>query len=260
MIHADDIKLKIISRLRAEIIEKEFELYYQPILNLKTRTCIGIEALLRWRHSELGMLRPSKFLLYVKEVGVLDEITRWVFRRALTDYRKLALKSLFVSVNLSVDELNSACVVDIILNAQKELDFQPGQLVVELTEETIMKHPKISVQKLEQLAAAGIQVAVDDYGVGFSSLSYLKRLPVTMLKIDRSYIKDIEKDRADAIIVKSTIQLAHSLGIKVVAEGIETGEQFQFLRENACDYGQGYYFSKPKSLENLHLHCKDERK
>jgi diguanylate cyclase (GGDEF)-like protein len=243
--------LQIATGIRSALENNELSLNYQPIIDLKTSACFGFEALLRWNHPELGLVPPNKFLPAAEDLGLMKSIGDWVVKQALKDYYGLKQDNLFISINLSVDELDGAKVADTILKSIKSLKINPQNIIFELTETSVMSKPEDSIEKLQQLSKLGVQVAIDDYGTGYSSLSYIKRLPVSLLKVDKSFVDDITPDSNDTIIVKSTIQLAHGLGLKVIAEGVESKEQFEFLQKHGCDYIQGFYYAKPMNLKAL---------
>ena len=244
--------LQIIKGLRYALPNNEFTLHYQPIIDLKKSTCWGFEALLRWNHPDLGLVAPEEFLHYAEEMGIMASIGRWVIQQALDDYKKLNINTLlFLSINMSANEFLSTETEEYIISSIKKRSISTQQLVVELTETAIIRHPEATIKKFKRLFQMGIQIAVDDYGIGYSSLSLLKRLPIAIMKIDKSFIEDLNQDINNAIIVKSSIQLAHNLGLKVIAEGVETAEQVEFLIEHDCDYVQGFYFTKALDFNQL---------
>ncbi len=249
--HQSEINLLIMNGLRANIITEEMFFVFQPIIDIKHQKCIGVEALLRWQHSQLGLIYPEQFLPIAERSGSMVALGHVIFKRALQDYCRMQLHNhLFLSFNMSAGEFASMDEEAFIQLIYKE-KMSPKQLIIELTESMMIVDPQSIYEKMKFLTNAGVRIAVDDYGMGYSSLSLLKQLPLEVLKIDKLFIKDIGKDQNNTIIVKSTIQLAHNLGLKVVAEGIETKEQLDFLAEHGCDHGQGYYFSKPLDCEQL---------
>ena len=243
--------LQILNGLHNVIKDKELFLEYQPVMDIKKNKCLGFEALVRWQHKELGLIPPTEFLPYAEETNTMTDIGNWVITQAIKDYKKVAGTSNFISINISTTELDDPKTVQVITKAIKTSKIAAKNIVLELTETSIMRNPEDSITKFNKLNKSGVNIAVDDYGTGHSSLSYLKRLPISILKIDKSFIDDIGKDLNNTIIVKSTIQLAHNLGLKIVAEGVETKEQLEFLKKNHCDFVQGYYFAKPLKLDKL---------
>ncbi|MDX2346476.1 MAG: EAL domain-containing protein [Legionella sp.] len=237
--------------LRNALQKDEFYMAYQPIVDLKTGACHGVEALLRWQHPHLGVLYPEEFLPEAEKMNLMVPLGKWVTRRVFSEFSQLDTKPLlFVSVNVTADELSETRTVEDILAALKEFNVDINKIIFELTETSFVNHPERLIKKLDDLFNVRIQLAIDDYGTGYSSLSYLKRLPIAILKIDQSFIQDMDKDPHNKIILQSTIQLAHSLGIKVIAEGVEIKRHADFLKQNKCDYVQGYYFAKPLSLKD----------
>ena len=251
---------EILNGLRSLMLNQELFLEYQPIIDLKTSQYFGAEALLRWQHPTLGLVPPNQFLARAEEIGLMLQVGQWVIENALTEYNSLKTASSFLSINVSANELDGAKVADMILKIISNLNLEPNNLILELTETSVMRNPDAAIKKLKKLSELDIKIAIDDYGTGYSSLSYLKKFPIAILKIDKSFVDDIGKDPNDTVIVKSTIQLAHSLGLKVIAEGVETKAQLDFLRKYDCDYVQGYYVSKPLPLNALKAYVADFNK
>lgn len=243
--------LQILNGLHNIIKNKELFLEYQPILSIKDEKCMGFEALVRWQHKELGLIPPIEFLPYAEDTNTMTDIGNWVVTQAIKDLKKVAKSIDFISINISTTELDSPKTIQVIGQAIKISKTLAKSIVLELTETSIMRDPEDSITKFNKLNKSGANIAVDDYGTGHSSLSYLKRLPISILKVDKSFIDDIGKDLNNTIIVKSTIQLAHNLGLKVVAEGVENKQQLDFLKEHNCDFVQGYYFAKPMRIDKL---------
>lgn len=242
----------IVNGLRNVIQNQELRLQYQPIIDLNTLQCSGIETLVRWQHPQLGLILPEKFLPNAEEIGAMVDMGCWIFNQALDDFDKLKYaSSLFLTLNMSSTEFTAKDIDHFILSSIKQRAISYDQLVIELTETVIMQHPELTIEKIKNLSSSGARFAIDDFGVGYSSLNLLKQLPINILKIDKSFIDGILKSSNDTIIVISTIQLGHNLGLKVIAEGVETKEQLAFLKEHGCDYAQGYYFSKPLYFKQL---------
>lgn len=234
--------------LRKAIERGEFMVYYQPQVRLADWRIIGMEALIRWKHPELGVVAPSKFIPLAEETGLIVPIGDWVLKTACEQNvarQDAGLSPVTVAVNLSPREFSQRTLVERIANTLRETRLDPKWLELEITESTAMQSIENTVAILEQLSQLGIHISIDDFGTGYSSLNYLKKFPLTRLKIDRSFIQDIVEDPDDAEIVKAIVAMAHSLKLEVVAEGVENEEQLMYLRSLECDHVQGYLFSKP---------------
>lgn len=240
-------RLRLENAMRWAIERGEFMLHYQPQVNVQSRRIHGAEALIRWKHPELGMVSPAQFIPLAEETGMIVEIGEWVLRTACAQAKawQVAGMPTRVAVNLSARQFHHGDLADVIAGILEEIDLGPELLEVELTEGILMEDTSQTAAILEKLHTMGVQISIDDFGTGYSSLSYLKRLPIDILKIDQSFVRDIHTDPDDRAIVNAVIALAHSLKLKVVAEGVETNEQLDFLREHACDLVQGYLFSRP---------------
>jgi EAL domain-containing protein (putative c-di-GMP-specific phosphodiesterase class I) len=224
----------------------EFAVYYQPQIDLETMQLVGMEALLRWNHPERGVIGPTEFIGLAEERGLILPIGEWVLREACREAKRFhdrGLTSLRVSVNISARQFRDPALVWTVESALSEAGLDPRCLELEITESVAMEDVEQTMSTLAELRKSGISIAIDDFGTGHSALSYLKRFPIDALKIDKSFISDLPGGYADSAIVASVIQLANGLGIRVVAEGVETIEQIEFLREHACREVQGYYFS-----------------
>lgn len=239
-------KVRLESDLRTALEDGQFELHYQPKVNTATGVMHGAEALLRWRHPTLGSIPPAQFIPVAEECGLIGSIGAWVLREACRQARawQLAgLPPLRIAVNLSPSQFRHGNIVELIRDALDEAGLEPRFLEVELTESTVMSDPEESIAILEKLSKMGVLVSVDDFGTGYSSMSYLRRLPIDKLKIDRSFINEVMSRPEDASIVQAIVSLAHSLRLKVVAEGVESSEQLEFLRSLGCDQYQGFHYS-----------------
>jgi EAL domain-containing protein (putative c-di-GMP-specific phosphodiesterase class I) len=226
----------------------EFELHYQPQVDIATGTVVGVEALLRWQPQGGPMVPPADFIPLAEQTGLIVPIGDWVLATACAQqkaWREAGLPPLTISVNLSARQFQRQDLVELVARLIRETGCDPRYLALEITETAVMENPQAAVAIFRQLNEMGVQLAIDDFGTGYSSLSYLKRFPIDSLKIDRSFVHDITHDTDDATIVDSVIALAHSMHLKVVAEGVEDARQLQFLREHGCDQMQGYYVSKP---------------
>ncbi|HYR28711.1 MAG TPA: EAL domain-containing protein [Thermoanaerobaculia bacterium] len=224
----------------------EFEVHYQPQIDLETMQLVGMEALLRWRHPERGLIGPMEFIGLAEERGMILVIGDWVLREACREAKRFhdrGLKTLRVSVNISARQFRDESLLWTVESALAEAGLDPRALELEITESVAMEDVELTRSTLAALRKSGVSIAIDDFGTGHSALSYLKRFPIDALKIDKSFIQDLPGGYADSAIVASVIQLANGLGIRVVAEGVETVEQIEFLREHACREVQGHYFS-----------------
>lgn len=236
------------AELRQALARDELELFFQPRYNLTRRTVIGAEALVRWRHPTRGLVPPDAFISMAEENGLIVPLGRFVLREACRQARNWYDDGLIdgaVSVNLSARQLKDPALIDDIRSILRETRLPPSKLELELTESLVMDDAETSIDRLYDLRDMGLSIAIDDFGTGHSSLAYLKRLPVQALKVDRTFVSDVGDDSDDATIVSAIIGLAHSLGLTVVAEGVETEEQAHFLVEQGCHEIQGYYLSRP---------------
>ncbi|MGL5987725.1 MAG: putative bifunctional diguanylate cyclase/phosphodiesterase [Burkholderiales bacterium] len=241
-------RLALESRLRRAIEKGEFQLHYQPQIDLQSGKIIGCEALIRWQHPELGMVPPLKFIPVAEESKLILPIGDWVLHEACRQNRawqQQGLPSVVVAVNLSALQFHQKNLQPSIARALQQTGLEPQYLELEVTESAIMSDAEDVLGTMKQLRDMGLELAIDDFGTGYSSLSYLKRFPVGKLKIDRSFIRDIHEDPDDAAISTAIISLARNLNLRTVAEGIETAPQLAFLRDHGCDQGQGYLFGKP---------------
>ncbi|WP_298449554.1 EAL domain-containing protein [uncultured Marinobacter sp.] len=242
-------RLSLINDMRSAIKNKQFELYFQPIVDLATGKVCNAEALIRWNHPERGMISPVEFIPLAEETGLIVGIGDWVFREAALHIKRwgeLCNSGVQVSVNMSPVQFQSdALNIADWLDHLKSLELDPKHLSIEITEGLLLNASDNVKNKLLRFRDAGIQVAIDDFGVGYSALSYLKRFDIDYLKIDQSFIQNLETDQNDLVLSEAIVIMAHRLGLKVIAEGVETEAQRQLLLEIGCDYGQGYLFSRP---------------
>jgi EAL domain-containing protein (putative c-di-GMP-specific phosphodiesterase class I) len=241
-------RLSLESGLRRALERNELTLHYQPQVDIRRGHITGMEALARWQHPELGLVPPDKFIHIAEETGLIVPIGQWVLQTACELQRVwhgLGIPEVRVAVNLSPRQFVHGDLLKEVLRALEQTGCLASCLELEITEGMVMHNPQRAVALLNQLKEMGVRVAIDDFGTGYSSLAYLKRFPIDSLKIDRSFILDIPGDKDDAAITQAVIAMAHSLELKVIAEGVETREQFNFLRKYRCDEMQGYYFSKP---------------
>ncbi len=244
-------RLALAADLRRAIEQSELSLLYQPKVSVATRTVTSFEALVRWSHPQLGAISPGEFVPIAERTGGSRRLTSWVLGaaiRQMAEWRKVGLE-VDVAVNLSAPDILDASLGDEILEALKRHGVEPTRLVLEITESAAMRDAPLAARHMQLLRIAGIRFAIDDFGTGYSSLSQLSRLPVDELKIDRSFMMRAHERRDDATIVRSTIELAHSMGLKVVAEGVENPQGWNLLRRLGCDFAQGYLISKPLSAD-----------
>ncbi len=241
-------RVRIESALRNALERDEFVLYYQPQLDMKTGKICGMEALIRWKHPELGMVPPGRFVSIAEETGLIVPIGAWVMRTACAQnkaWQDAGFDKLRVAVNLSARQFSAPDLIEGLEAVLLDTGLEPKYLEIELTESLFMSDITPAVDLLHRMKALGVNLSIDDFGTGYSSLSYLSRFPIDVLKIDRSFVADITRDANDEAIVTSIIALAHNLKLAVIAEGVETGEQLDYLRRHGCDEMQGYYFSRP---------------
>jgi diguanylate cyclase (GGDEF)-like protein len=240
-------QLAIVGDLRNAVADNQFELHYQPKADIATGRIDHAEALIRWHHPRFGFIPPDEFIPVIEQSGNIMLMTEWVLKTAIRQCRAWQAKSIdvCVAVNLSTRDLLDEHLPEIILRHLDENDVSPARLQLEITESALMRDPKYSLEVLSRLRDAGIRLSIDDFGTGYSSLAQLKRLPVHELKIDKSFILHLSRDTEDAVIVHSTIELAHTMGLEVVAEGVETRDGLKLLQEYRCDQAQGYLISKP---------------
>ncbi|MFA5976054.1 MAG: EAL domain-containing protein [Elusimicrobiota bacterium] len=255
-------RLALENSLRKAIERSEFLLHYQPQVNMQTNAIVGMEALLRWQHPDLGLVYPAEFIPLAEETGLIVPMGECVIRMACAQAKAWqvdGLPPLTVAVNLSARQFQHHDLVETVARILKETELDPRWLEVEITESVAMQNVDYTMVILKELKEMGILIAVDDFGTGHSSLSYLKKFPINTLKIDQSFIRDLNQGDNDAAIANAVIVLAHSMKLRVIAEGVETPEQETFLREHHCDQFQGYLFAHPvpaavfESLLRQHL-------
>ena len=238
--------------LRTALTRKEFELYYQPRIELKTMSIVGMEALIRWNHPELGLVPPMQFIPIAEDTGLIDPIGQWVLEEACEQTRRLMDRfgrNLRVSVNLSARQLRRHDIVDQVKAALRRTNLPPNLLELELTESALIEDIKLSAGILKDLKNLGITLAVDDFGTGYSGLAYLRSFPIDVLKLDRSFVLQQDEGISSVEFIKAFVDMAHALRLSVVAEGVETGEVLDFLRNASCDEAQGYFLAKPLRIE-----------
>ena len=241
-------RLSLENDLRHALERDELRVYYQPIAETQTGRIVAIEALLRWQHPERGIVNPDEFIPFAEETGLIVPIGEWVLREAMFQNRAwqdAGHRPMRVTVNLSARQLQQEDMVSIVARLLRETGLAPEHLQLEITESAVMKNVELIIAMLHQIRRMGVGVSLDDFGTGYSSLSYLKRFPIDSVKIDRSFVRDIATDPSDAAIVTTVIAMARNLNLKVIAEGVETPEQLEFLQKRGCDEYQGYLISRP---------------
>ena len=245
-------KLSLHTSLQKAIEQDELLLHYQPKVDLRTGALIGVEALVRWQHDD-HLIYPDKFIPYAEKTGLIRNLTKWVLNAALKQQSKWRSvgENLKMSVNLSFRDLDDHSLIDYISESLDRWQIDPEDLVLEITETSVMEDPNHTLEILRQLDEMGLGISIDDFGTGYSSLMYLKKLPVDEIKIDRSFVADLLSNSDSLVIVRSIIDLAHNLGMSVTAEGVETLEVWEKLSSLGCDISQGYYSGPPMSSEDL---------
>ena len=255
-------RLALLGGIRHAIDDNELMLYYQPQSEITTHAIQGVEALVRWQHPTFGFVTPDQFIPLAEQTGLIGSLTHWVLETAIHQCKQWLDVGLHlcVSVNLSASNLQEVTLPETIAALLEHEGVPPASLRVEVTESAVMTDVECSLDVLTRISASGISISVDDYGTGYSSLAYLKRLPVDELKIDRAFVQYLTEVEADVAIVRSTIALAHSLGMKVVAEGVEDEATWDLLEAMECDMVQGYYLSRPLSVQKFELWLSDATK
>jgi EAL domain-containing protein (putative c-di-GMP-specific phosphodiesterase class I) len=241
-------RASLLAALRRALAQDEFRLVFQPRLSLRSDRIVGVEALLRWRSADMGDVSPVEFIPLAEESGLILAIGEWVMGeacRTLRHWRDAGLVDLSCSINVSVLQLLRAPLADQLRRILAETGVPPDRIELEVTESMVMQNAEQTLAVLHQLREVGVRVAIDDFGTGYSSLVYLKRLPIDTLKIDKEFIGDLTDDPDDKAITATIITMAHSLGLHVVAEGVETAAQLGYLRGQGCDEVQGYWLSRP---------------
>lgn len=249
-------RLNLESDLRRALRNNEFEMYYQPRVAIGTGATVGMEALIRWRHPTRGLVSPKEFIPVAEECGLIVPIGYWVIQQACEDMRGFddsGHNSLDIAINLSFKQLQDNMFVDTATRIIEQSGVDAHRLEFELTETAIMSNYQQTYEGMMALSKLGITFSLDDFGTGFSSFAHIQRLPISALKVDRSFVRNVVKNNDDGIIVKAMINLAHSLRLQVIAEGVETLEQVQFLWQNHCDQVQGFYFSPAVSAADFNL-------
>jgi diguanylate cyclase (GGDEF)-like protein/PAS domain S-box-containing protein len=247
-------RVDLLARLRGAIARNELQLHYQPQVDVRSGGIIGVEALLRWNDPERGLVPPMHFIPLAEDTGLIIAIGEWVLREACAQAKRwldLGLGPLTMAVNLSPRQFRQKSLVQMVAAILAETSLPPGCLELEITESTMMHRAEEAAVGLHALHALGVQISLDDFGTGYSSLAYLHRFPVHTLKVDQSFVRDIKSDRDDAAIVSTVLSLARQMGLKALAEGVETEAQLSFLRTRGCDSFQGYLFCRPQPAADI---------
>jgi EAL domain-containing protein (putative c-di-GMP-specific phosphodiesterase class I) len=241
-------RMKLAGFLAQAVKRGELIVVYQPQIDIRSRSMCHAEALVRWNHPTRGLLQPAEFIPLAEETGFIIEIDTWVLRtvcRQVRTWKDEGFDSFCLSVNLSARQFQSPDLVSLVSSAVEESGLPHDCLGLELTESAVMSNVERTADQLQELQRMGISISIDDFGTGYSSLSYLKKLPIDRLKIDKSFIRDIAQDPDDRAIISAVTSMARQMGIRTVAEGVETEEQLAFLRQSECDEAQGFLFSRP---------------
>ena len=262
MTDAAQQELKLESEIRRSLRKEDFVLHFQPRIDICNNRIIGVEALIRWEHPVRGLLPPAAFIRIAEESGLIVPLGYWIIHSACKYLNELSSKGLDhvqIAVNVAFKQFQDKNFVRTVANIIQKHDIAPGRLEFELTETTMMIEGSAVDQSLRELSDLGIAISLDDFGTGYSSFAHIQRLPISALKVDRSFVNGVCQSEDDATIVKAIISLAHSLNMHVIAEGAETADQVEFLRQHQCDQVQGYFFSRPISYGNLMVLLERER-
>jgi diguanylate cyclase (GGDEF)-like protein/PAS domain S-box-containing protein len=252
--------LTLETELRLAFKRSEFVVYYQPKAEFSSGRIVSMEGLIRWQHPQRGLVSPAGFVSMLEESGLIIPVGEWILAQACAEFKEMGLQDMRISVNVSASQFNDPGLLRKVSRIMKQEDMSANSLELEVTENIVMQDPAAAAETLKKLRALGVRIAIDDFGTGYSSLSYLKRFPLDALKIDQSFVSDLTKDPNDAAIVEASITLGKKLGLEVVAEGVETKEQFEFLRSHGCDLAQGYYVSRPVGKDELIDLLRQERR
>ena len=240
--------------LRKALENDELIVYFQPQMNAEENSLVGMEVLVRWQHPTMGIIAPDKFIPLAEITGMIVELDRLVMKKALTQFKKWEDEGLNpgkLAMNLAMKQIEANDFIEFLQDLLKNIEFGCKNIELEVTESQIMNNPDKAIKVLREISDLGISIALDDFGTGYSSLAYLKQLPISKLKIDKSFVKDLPSDTQDVAITKTIINLCENLNLKVIAEGVETEEQKDFILKNGCKFIQGFFYSKPLSVEDM---------
>jgi diguanylate cyclase (GGDEF)-like protein/PAS domain S-box-containing protein len=246
--------------LRLAFKRNEFMVYYQPKAEFSTGRITAMEGLIRWQHPQRGLVSPGGFVSMLEESGLIIPVGEWMLSQASAEFMEMGLHDMRISVNVSASQFNDPELLRKVSSIMQQENMPPNMLELEVTENIVMQDPAAAADTLKKLRTLGVRIAIDDFGTGYSSLAYLKRFPLDALKIDQSFVRDLTRDVKDAAIVEASITLGKKLGLEVVAEGVETKEQFEFLQAHGCDLAQGYYVSRPLCKAELLELLREERR
>lgn len=247
-------QIKLTNQLYRALDRGEFVLYYQPQINIQTEELIGVEALIRWQHPEMGMVSPAAFIPLAEQTGLITTIGEWVLKTACAQNKAWQLKGLKpvqVAVNLSVQQFRTSDLVQVVKSTLAKTGLSPEHLELEITESIAIKESAAIISILNELKAIGLSIAIDDFGTEYSSLSRVKQLPIDRIKMAMQFVRGIGKNQKDEAIANVIIRLAKNLNVKIIAEGVETRDQLEFLKSEACDEVQGYYYYKPMVADEI---------
>jgi diguanylate cyclase (GGDEF)-like protein len=245
---------EILTDLTESLTQDHFELYYQPLFTIDQNILVGAEALIRWHHPEKGMISPDKFIAVAEKSGLINELGDWILAQACREIKTFVnagITGFKVAINISPVQFRRKDLLQHMLMILAQHDVSAEFIELEITEGAVMDNVAKAIETMQALHYAGFQLAMDDFGTGYSSLSYLKRFPIQKVKIDRSFISDLENDDDSKSITTAIIQMSHSLGLHVLAEGVETEEQLNYLQDEKCDYVQGYYTGRPMPADDF---------
>lgn len=256
-------RMKVELALRRAVKNNEFVLHYQPVVSLKSGSIVGAEALIRWQHPTEGLVYPDSFIGVAEETGLIESIGQWVINQACNDLKEWHNRGLLLNVAVNVSsrqckQTSATPIAEVIETALAENNIKPNHLKVEITESLLMDNSNEMISTLQEIRSLGVAIHMDDFGTGYSSLSYLKHFPIDVLKIDRSFIEGAIEDKTDASLVEAVVLIGHSLNLKLVGEGIETQQHFNYLQSLGCDYGQGYHISKPIPAQTFMELCQQQ--
>ncbi|UTF58728.1 bifunctional diguanylate cyclase/phosphodiesterase [Gilvimarinus sp. DA14] len=247
-------RLELEANLRYAVVRDQLHVHYQPIVDLQTNRAVGVEALVRWRQRDETLRMPGDFIPLAEEIGVVQEIDSWVLHTALRQVTQVlsdAKELVRVALNISPKQLQVERFSELVTATLAEFDMRPEQLELEITERILMEDTQVTRENLEQLGAMGVRLSIDDFGTGYSSLGYLQKYPFTTLKVDRSFVSNISRSESAKRLIETIVSLAHGLGMEVVAEGVETEPELEFIRSVGCDLAQGYLLGRPAPLMSL---------